>query len=79
MRHVESAASTLEQFKAIGVRLAADDFGTGYSSLTYLTRFLIDALKLDQSFVHRIMANTDDAMSLARSSAWARAQTQGHR
>ena len=62
MRHAESTASALEQLKAIGVRLAIDDFGTGYSSLSYLTRFPIDALKLDQSFVHHIMANANDAI-----------------
>ena len=62
MRHAESTASALQQLKAIGVRLAIDDFGTGYSSLSYLTRFPIDALKLDQSFVHHIMANANDAI-----------------
>ncbi len=62
MRHAESTAYALGQLKAIGVRLAVDDFGTGYSSLSYLTRFPIDALKLDQSFVHDIMANSDDAI-----------------
>src|ERR1700737_3608442 len=62
MRHAVSTANTLEKLKAIGVRLAVDDFGTGYSSLSYLTRFPIDALKLDQSFVREIMASSDDAI-----------------
>ena len=62
MRHAESTAYALRQLKAIGVRLAVDDFGTGYSSLSYLTRFPIDALKLDQSFLPDIIAGSDDAI-----------------
>jgi diguanylate cyclase (GGDEF)-like protein/PAS domain S-box-containing protein len=57
MRNAESTAYALGQLKAIGVRLAVDDFGTGYSSLSYLTRFPIDALKLDQSFVREMVAS----------------------
>ena len=65
MRHAESTAFALGQLKAMGVRLAVDDFGTGYSSLSYLTRFPIDALKLDWSLIHNIIASSDDAIIAA--------------
>ena len=65
MRHTESTTYMLGKLKAIGVRLAVDDFGTGYSSLSYLTRFPIDSLKLDQSFVHNIIAGSNDAIVIS--------------
>jgi len=59
MQDAESAVVTLRALKAMGVRLAIDDFGTGYSSFTYLRRFPVDTLKVDQSFVQEITADPE--------------------
>jgi EAL domain-containing protein (putative c-di-GMP-specific phosphodiesterase class I) len=60
MKHAESAQSILKTLRATGVQLAVDDFGTGYSSLSYLSKFSIDALKIDQSFVRQITTTPDE-------------------
>jgi diguanylate cyclase (GGDEF)-like protein/PAS domain S-box-containing protein len=61
MHNAESTVRTLGALKDMGVTLAIDDFGTGYSSFTYLRRFPVDALKLDQSFVQDITEDPEDA------------------
>jgi EAL domain-containing protein (putative c-di-GMP-specific phosphodiesterase class I) len=54
IKRAETASSVLQTLRAKGIQIAVDDFGTGYSSLSYLTKFPIDALKIDQSFVRQI-------------------------
>ena len=61
MDGAESFIDTLQALKRIGVMIAIDDFGTGYSNLSYLKRFPIDTVKIDQSFIHDIVTDTDDA------------------
>lgn len=61
MKDMDSSVSIFESLNAMGVKIAIDDFGTGYSSLSRLSRFPIDALKIDQSFVRDITTDKNDA------------------
>jgi len=56
----EAIVETLRRLKRLGVLLAIDDFGTGYSNLSYLQRFAIDKLKIDQSFIRNLTGSGQD-------------------
>jgi diguanylate cyclase (GGDEF)-like protein len=61
MSDPEESAAILEQLSRMGVLVSVDDFGTGYSSMSYLQRFPIDKLKIDQGFIKELMTRPDDA------------------
>lgn len=50
----------LNQFRAAGIQIAIDDFGTGYSALSYIKKFHVDYLKIDQSFTKNLEVDSSD-------------------
>jgi diguanylate cyclase (GGDEF)-like protein len=54
------AATAVEALAALGVALSLDDFGTGYSSLVRLKRLPVSEVKIDSSFISRLLHSADD-------------------
>ena len=61
MVDAEEAAELMANFRKMGVHLVVDDFGTGYSSLSYLSRFPIETLKVDRSFIVSMTTDSNNA------------------
>ncbi|MBI3221520.1 MAG: EAL domain-containing protein [Nitrosomonadales bacterium] len=62
LKDVEDSIQKMHALQKRGVQFSMDDFGTGYSSLTYLKRLPLNQIKIDQSFVHDIVVDHNDAL-----------------
>lgn len=61
---IDNIDDVIEKFKILrklGVRIALDDFGIGHSSLVYLKKLPVTQIKIDQSFVHDVLTDSNDA------------------
>jgi diguanylate cyclase (GGDEF)-like protein/PAS domain S-box-containing protein len=61
MENAQYASAVLEQLRSLDIAISIDDFGTGYSSFAYLRRFEIDTLKIDYSFVSRMVEDEESS------------------
>jgi diguanylate cyclase (GGDEF)-like protein/PAS domain S-box-containing protein len=60
LEDVAGVSAIIAECKAFGMAFALDDFGTGYSSMSYLSKFDVDVLKIDQSFIRDMLEDKGD-------------------
>jgi len=63
MKDVKQSMVQLKYLNVLGVSLAIDDFGTGYSSIKYLSKFKLNRLKIDGSFIKNLPTSAVDVMA----------------
>ena len=60
IRYIDEAVQVIQRLKVLGIKTALDDFGTGFSSLNYLSKMPVDMLKIDKSFVDKMLIKEND-------------------
>jgi PAS domain S-box-containing protein/diguanylate cyclase (GGDEF)-like protein len=55
MEDPQQSHDILSRVRDLGIQVFLDDFGTGYSSLSYIAALPIHAVKIDRSFIIRMM------------------------
>lgn len=58
--NINESLVLVSALKALGFRISLDDFGTRYSSLNYLSNMPFDSLKIDKSYVDKIVNLKND-------------------
>ena len=58
----DMVADEIKGLRGKGILVALDDFGTGFASLTHLLEFPVDIMKIDKSFIDRIVDDPSSAV-----------------
>ena len=58
----DMVADEIKSLRGKGILVALDDFGTGFASLTHLLDFPVDIMKIDKSFIDRIVDDPSSAV-----------------
>ncbi len=61
MENSDAAVKMMKRLRSLGIELSLDDFGTGYSSLSYLHRLPVTNLKIDRSFINRMVVGDENS------------------
>ena len=59
MMDSDESLEIMKRVRTLGVRFAIDDFGTGFSNMAYITRFAVDRIKIDRSFISKCDTDTN--------------------
>lgn len=59
--NIDDVINKIKVLKDLGIRISLDDFGMGHSSLVYLKKLPVTQIKIDQSFVHDVLTDSNDA------------------
>jgi EAL domain-containing protein (putative c-di-GMP-specific phosphodiesterase class I) len=65
---ISSAADSIQQLnrlRRLGVEISIDDFGTGYSSLSRLHMLPVTAIKIDKTFIDRLVTGVGGLETVA--------------
>lgn len=60
INNFKNTLEIINSLKKLGIKISLDDFGTQYSSLNYLSKIPFDTLKIDKSYIDRIVNNTTE-------------------
>ena len=60
LKDADQFLDALKRLKSLGVSVAIDDFDTGYSNFAYLPRLKVDKLKIDRSFISKLLDTDED-------------------